>query len=41
MMEMVFLALMTFLKKFLLCLFTVNIFQNVEEMELHTLLLIM
>ena len=30
-----------FPKKFLLCLFTVNIVQNVEEMELHTLLLIM
>ena len=29
-------------KKFLLCLFTVvNIFKNVEEMELHTLLLVM
>ena len=40
-MEMVFLALMTFLKKFLLRLFTVNIFPNVEEMELHTLLLMM
>ena len=29
-------------KNFLLCLFTVvNIFKNVEEMELHTLLLVM